>query len=87
MKNITLSDRQQHLEFTRGATERGWVADPRGVNTTGWGLVLSTLDLIKLANLYLANGRWDGRRLLSSSWIQQSTSEQSRYRERRYGFL
>jgi CubicO group peptidase (beta-lactamase class C family) len=87
VKNIALSDRQQHLEFIRGTTERGWVADPRGVNTPGWGLVLSTLDLVKLANLYLANGRWDGQRLLSSSWIQQSTSEQSRCGERRYGFL
>ena len=87
VKNITLSDRQQHLDFMRGTTERGWIADPRGVNTPGWGLVLSTLDLIKLANLYLANGLWDGQRLLSSSWIQQSTSEQSRCGERRYGFL
>ncbi|MGR5092359.1 serine hydrolase domain-containing protein [Vibrio maritimus] len=87
VENITLSDRQQHLEFTRGATQRGWVTDPRGVNTPGWGLVLSTLDLIKLANLYLSNGVWGGQRLLPSSWIRQSTSEQSRCGERRYGFL
>lgn len=27
VENITLNDRQQHLEFTRGATQRGWVID------------------------------------------------------------
>ncbi|RKF15827.1 class C beta-lactamase-related serine hydrolase [Alginatibacterium sediminis] len=87
VENITLSDRQQHLEFTRGASERGWVADPCGANTPGWGLVLSTSDLIKLASLYLGKGCWDEQRLLSRAWIQQSTSEQSRWGERRYGYL
>ncbi|WP_394241137.1 serine hydrolase domain-containing protein [Vibrio astriarenae] len=87
VKNINLNDRQQHLEFIRGAPERGWVADPCGINTPGWGLVLSTSDLVKLASLYLGNGYWNGQRLVSSAWIQQSTSKQSRFGERRYGFL
>lgn len=87
VKNITLRDRQQHIQFTRSATERGWVADPQGSNTPGWGLVLSTSDLIKLAHLYLAKGRWERQRLLAEEWIQRSTSEQSRWGERRYGYL
>ncbi|WP_087023154.1 serine hydrolase domain-containing protein [Thaumasiovibrio subtropicus] len=87
VKSITLNGRQQHLDFTRSARDRGWVADPRGDNTPGWGLVLSTSDLIRLAHLYLANGIWEGQRLLPSTWIHQSTSEQSRWGERRYGYL
>ncbi|MGL6262307.1 serine hydrolase domain-containing protein [Vibrio sp. WXL210] len=87
VENITLRDRQQHLQFIRGTDERGWVTDPCGINTPGWGLVLSTSDLIKLAHLYLAHGCWDGQSLLSKEWIQQSTSEHSCWGERRYGYL
>lgn len=85
--NIYLSNRQQHMAFIRNESQRGWVADPCGVNTPGWGLVLSTSDLMKLASLYLSEGCWHGRRLLSRKWLQQSTAEQSRQGDRRYGYL
>lgn len=87
VENIILGNRQQHLEFTRTTVDRGWVADPYGVNTPGWGLVLSTSDLVKLGNLYLTSGCWGGKRLVSNAWIKQSTSEQSRWGDSRYGYL
>ena len=37
------------------------------------GLALTMLDLAKIGRLYLNNGVWDGKRIVSESWIRQST--------------
>ena len=36
--------------------QREWAADPKGVNTGGWGLTLSPLDMAKIGQLYLDGG-------------------------------
>ncbi|MBR4723082.1 MAG: serine hydrolase, partial [Muribaculaceae bacterium] len=38
------------------------------------GLALTMLDLAKIGRLYLNNGEWDGKRIVSKSWIEQSTA-------------
>jgi len=43
------------------------------VDTEG-GLYLSGADLAKIGYLYLNDGVWDGRRLVSEAWIRQSLS-------------
>ena len=37
------------------------------------GLALTMLDLAKIGRLYLNKGVWDGKRIVSESWIEQST--------------
>lgn len=37
------------------------------------GLALTMLDLAKIGRLYLNNGEWNGRKVVSKSWIEQST--------------
>ena len=37
----------------------GWAADPMGVNTAGWGLMLSSMDMAKIGLLYLNYGIWN----------------------------
>ena len=38
------------------------------------GLALTMLDLAKIGRLYLNKGVWDGKRIVSESWIEQSTA-------------
>ena len=38
------------------------------------GLALTMLDLAKIGRLYLNRGEWDGKRIVSESWIDQSTA-------------
>jgi CubicO group peptidase (beta-lactamase class C family) len=38
------------------------------------GLALTIYDLAKIGRLYLNSGEWNGKRIVSESWIQQSTT-------------
>lgn len=51
-----------------------WEICPRGINTGGWGLSVTTETLAKLGQLYLDKGRWNGRQLLPEKWIEDATS-------------
>ncbi len=87
IKDITLSNRQEHLAFIKSTDSAGWVADSLGNNTPGWGLTMSTLDLAQLGKLYIAKGNWNGQQIISPEWIHESTSQQSCWGERPYGYL
>jgi len=54
-----------------------WETDPRGINVGGWGLSVTTEDISKLGQLYLQKGMWEGKQLLSESWVEEATSLQS----------
>jgi CubicO group peptidase (beta-lactamase class C family) len=84
------SKEEQLAIMTKAEDVRGWVADLQGVNTAGWGLFLTPMDMAKLGQLYLNRGVWNGRRLLSADWIDESTSEHSRcvqWGNLAYGYL
>lgn len=53
-----------------------WDTCPRGINTGGWGLHITTEDIAKLGQLYLQKGKWEGRQLLSDDWVEMATSRQ-----------
>ena len=57
----------------RGAA---WESCPQGINTGGYGLKVRTRDIAALGQLYLQNGVWDGKPLLTPSWVAQATSKQ-----------
>ena len=52
----------------------GWVEDPQGNSTGGWGLTLTPRDMARFGFLYLNRGIWDKQRIISESWIEESTS-------------
>lgn len=56
-----------------GKNVKGWVHDPDGHSTGGWGLTLTTRDMARFGYLYLNNGVWDNNRVLSETWIREST--------------
>lgn len=66
-----------------GKNVKGWVHDPNGHSTGGWGLTLTTRDMARFGYLYLNNGIWDHNRVLSETWIRKST-EMNHYN---YGYL
>ncbi len=53
-----------------GAT---WERSPEGVDTGGFGLSLTTEDIACFGQLYLADGVWQGRRLLPEGWVAEAT--------------
>lgn len=57
-------------------TSRCWWTDPQGLNTGGWGLSLTARDMAKLGCLYCNNGIWNMNKVISSEWINESTSMQ-----------
>jgi CubicO group peptidase (beta-lactamase class C family) len=64
---------RQQLFDPLGFGDVVWPADPQGVNL-GYGDVRMTAhDMARLGYLYLAQGEWDSRRLLSADWVSAAT--------------
>ncbi len=82
-----IQDKESYFDFVKGSSVSGWVADPMGVNTSGWGLTLTVQDMSKLGQLYLNQGLWQGKQIVSPQWILESTSEHSQLDQYSYGYL
>lgn len=85
--NVFLKNKEEHFSFLKDRHVSGWVVDPKGVNTAGWGLALKVIDMAKIGQLYLNSGMWDGKQVISSKWIEDSTKEKSRCGDLPYGYL
>ncbi len=60
-----------------GIENPSWQSDPNGINLGGWGLSVTTEDISRLGYLYLQNGEWEGRQLLSQGWVEEATGFQT----------
>lgn len=87
--NIVFRNKEEQLAFYKAKNVSGWVADPKGVNTAGWGLNLTPIDMAKIGQLYLDEGMWTGKQIISSGWVNESTKEHSRCDQWKlsYGYL
>jgi len=56
-------------------TASDWWTDPQGFSNGGYGLFLRPVDMAKLAFLYLNNGKWDGKQILPTYWVADSTTQ------------
>jgi len=53
-----------------------WKHSPTGLPDTEGGLYLSAHDLAKIGQLYLKGGMWEGKEIVSSSWVKESVAPQ-----------
>ncbi|RFO96794.1 serine hydrolase [Rhodoferax lacus] len=64
---------RQHLFDPMGITDWEWVPDLHGRALAFTGLRLRPRDLLKLGQLVLNRGQWQGRQLVPAEWIDEST--------------
>ena len=88
-ESIIFTSKEDQMQFYKKKTAMGWVADPRHVNTAGWGLHLSVREMASLGQMYLNHGLWNGKQIVSSEWVDASTKEHTRWKEQNlpYGYL
>lgn len=64
---------KKHLFGPLGISDVTWPSNPQGI-TIGYGeLSMGPQDMAKIGHLYLNDGFWDGRQIISSQWVKAST--------------
>lgn len=58
--------------FFFGKNPTGWVKDPTGNSTGGWGLTLTPLDMARFGDLYLRKGLYNNQQIIPEKWIEDS---------------
>ena len=55
-----------------------WPVDPATGDPHGWGdLMLTRYDMARIGYLYLSDGRWGDRQLVSPEWVRAATRRQA----------
>jgi CubicO group peptidase (beta-lactamase class C family) len=63
---------ERYLFGPMGITIGGWDRDPRGYYFGGNNMAISPAGLLEFGKLYLYNGRYKDRQLLSPDWVRDS---------------
>lgn len=53
-----------------------WPQDPQGISVGYSSLKLRPRDMVKIGQLFLAGGEWEGEQLVSEEWVDEATSAQ-----------
>jgi CubicO group peptidase (beta-lactamase class C family) len=64
----------RHLFAPLGIRDWYWKRTPAGVPDTEGGLYLASEDLARLWYLFLREGQWNGRQVVSRDWVRQSVA-------------
>ena len=59
-----------------GIDQPKWDTSPQGISIGGYGLFVRTEDIAKFGQLYLQQGKWDGKQLLPAKWVEKASSKQ-----------
>lgn len=62
-----------HLFGPLGISNWSWGKRPDGMTITAWGLSLRPRDMAKIGYMMLRKGKWNGRQVLSTEWVDAST--------------
>ncbi len=68
---------QPRLFEPLGIAKPNWLTSPQGISAGGYGLSLRTGDIAKFGQLYLQKGKWQGKQLVPSAWVEAATSRQT----------
>jgi CubicO group peptidase (beta-lactamase class C family) len=66
---------EKELFAPLGIVGARWDTDTQGIPIGGWGLQLTPREMAKLGFLYLHNGVWDGRQIVSAEWVRTATEK------------
>lgn len=58
-----------------GIVNPKWETCPKGYNTGGFGLSITTEDIAKFGQLYLQKGVWEGIQIIPSAWVEEATKK------------
>ena len=92
-ENYYAKSAEEHKHFTIDKEPKTniWFADRDGLGTPGYGLCLCAKDMAKLGQLCLDKGKWDGKQIISSSWIEEMTRPRpvdgNMFRGMQYGYM
>ncbi|MBR5575925.1 MAG: serine hydrolase [Bacteroidaceae bacterium] len=74
----TLMDFLTNRLFTPlGITDALWEESPEGITCGGWGLYIRPEVMAAFGQFLLNKGKWNGKQLLSSSWVEEMMKPQS----------
>ena len=92
-KNHGASNKEDQFTYvmTKDPHPNEWYSDPTGTVTAGWGLTMSADSLARIGSMVLDDGCFDGRQIVSASWISEMTTPYLQLGERfgsmQYGYL
>lgn len=64
----------QYLFYPMQIDTAAWWKSPTGLPVGGSGLFLKTRDMLKFGQLYIDDGAWQGRQLISPEWVAASVA-------------
>jgi len=70
----TVDFANQYLFGPLAFEESFWMEDPQGVAGGGDDLYLRPRDMAKIGYLFLNEGNWEGKQIISENWVRTSTS-------------
>ena len=92
-KSYFVNNKEEHIQFAtdKSPKENDWFCDPKGIAATGFGLCLSAQDMLKIGQLCLNKGIYNGKSIVSSEWVKQMITPRIQCNEHfnymQYGYL
>ncbi len=68
---------QDRLFLPLGITDALWEESPEGITCGGWGLYIRPEAMAAFGQFLLDKGKWHGKQLLSTSWVEEMMKPQS----------
>ncbi|MBA2937278.1 serine hydrolase [Paenibacillus sp. CGMCC 1.16610] len=65
---------EQQLFGPLGIADYAWETDPQGIHTGGFGLQLRPADMLKFGRLFLQEGLWEHKPLISKALVASSSA-------------
>jgi CubicO group peptidase (beta-lactamase class C family) len=80
---------QQYLFDPMNISPGGWDRDPQGFYMGGNNMALRPQDMLKIGQMVLNNGTYQGKRIVSEQWLQDSfrTYTRSNFNPYDYGYM